>query len=302
MKKYKTIAVTGITGHTGKYFAQELIKNNYKGNVKCLVRESSNTRILDNSNIHFEKIVGDINDEKAINELLSNADILVHIVNIHYSLQLVKAAKDNKVNRIILVHTTGIYSKHKQASEEYKKIERNLEKYINDKNLSITILQPTMIYGDICDHNISKFIKIADKLPVIPEINRGKALIQPVNARDLGKAYYQCAIKNKLPSTHYVVSGKDVITIHELMENICSKLGKKAHFINISPKIAESMAKIIKFISFKKIDLVEKVQRLSEDRTYSNKKSRIDFNYNPESFNKGLEREIKQYRECKNEK
>lgn len=298
--KNKTIAVTGITGHTGKYFLEELKKRKYEGKIKCLVRESSDTKKLDESGLEIEKITGNIENNQSINALLKDADILVHIVNIKYSPKLVKAAKKNNVRRIILVHTTGVYSKYKNASNGYKKVERELEPYLKDDSLDITILQPTMIYGDICDHNISKFIRLVDKLPFIPEVGRGDALIQPVNARDLGKAYYQCAVANNLPQKYYIVSGNTVISLHDMMKMISDNLGKIPHFISINPDIAEMTAKIIRLLSFKKIDLVEKVQRLSENRNYSNENARKDFSYDPEDFNTGLKREVEQYLEAKN--
>ena len=49
-----------------------------------------------------------------------------------------------------------------------------------------------MIYGDMCDKNMSKFIKMVDHLRIFPIINHGKNLIQPVNARDLGESVLQC--------------------------------------------------------------------------------------------------------------
>ncbi len=47
-----------------------------------------------------------------------------------------------------------------------------------------------MIYGDFCDRNMSKFIKMIDKLRIMLIISKGSSLLQPVNARDLGKAFY----------------------------------------------------------------------------------------------------------------
>ena len=41
------LLVTGITGHTGRYFLQELINHKYDGAIRCIVRETSDTSILD---------------------------------------------------------------------------------------------------------------------------------------------------------------------------------------------------------------------------------------------------------------
>ena len=51
------LLVTGITGHTGRYFLQELINNKYKGPIGCIVRETSDTSLLDGSGLNIEKIL-----------------------------------------------------------------------------------------------------------------------------------------------------------------------------------------------------------------------------------------------------
>lgn len=43
------ILVTGITVLSGKYFLHELLKNSYKCSIRCIVRENSVTKLLDNS-------------------------------------------------------------------------------------------------------------------------------------------------------------------------------------------------------------------------------------------------------------
>ena len=44
-----------------------------------------------------------------------------------------------------------------------------------------------------------------------------------------------------------------------------------------------------------KVDYVEKVQRMSEDRCFSHEDARIDFGYSPEAFEVGIAREVKEY-------
>jgi thioester reductase-like protein len=52
------LLVTGITGHSGSYFLKELINNKYEGPIRCVVRETSDTSLIDNSGLHIEKVVG----------------------------------------------------------------------------------------------------------------------------------------------------------------------------------------------------------------------------------------------------
>ena len=54
-------------------------------------------------------------------------------------------------------------------------------------------------------------------------------------------------------------------------------------------------ARCVKAVSLNRIDLVEKVLRMGEDRDYGHEVATRDFGYEPEAFNIGLQREIEEY-------
>jgi len=290
------LLVTGITGHTGRYFLQELIDHNYEGPIRCIVREISDTSMLDNSGINIEKVYGDIHDEAFLEEITKDVDEIVHIINVRHTLRVLKAAIKNDVKRIVSVHTTGIFSKFRIASEEYVIIEKEIRDILSNNDISMTILRPTMIYGDLCDRNMSKFIKMVDRFRIFPVINHGKSLIQPVNARDLGKAYYDVLrMPAEKAKSEYILSGEKPITMLEAFKLISNNLGKKTTFISSPLGFGVIMARILKGITLGKIDYVERVQRMSEDRSFSHKEATADFGYQPESFEVGIAREVKEY-------
>ncbi|MFT9486554.1 MAG: SDR family oxidoreductase [Tepidibacillus sp.] len=292
------LLVTGITGHTGRYFLQELINNKYEGPIRCIVRETSDTSLLDNSGLNIEKVVGDLNDQEIIKNAMAGVDVVMHIYNIHHSPVIVKAAIENRVKRAILVHTTGIYSQFKYASEGYKNIENKIDELTKDPQCptKVTILRPTMIYGDLCDSNMSKFIKMVDKFRYMPVINGGNSLIQPVNARDLGKAFFTVLMSPEQTSGKvYDLSGDKPIKMIEVFKLISQELGKKRTFISVPLSLGVFMARFLKFLSLGKIDYVEKVQRMGEDRSYSHADATKDFDYRPMRFEEGIAIEVKQY-------
>lgn len=291
------IAVTGITGHSGSFLLQQFVDNQYKGKLRCLVRSTTKTQRLTESGLDIEIFQGDIQNVDDLERFVDGAETVIHIAGIWRTLKLLEAiSRVDSVKHIILVHTTGIYSKHKIASDEYKQIERDMQKYL-DAGMNITILRPTMIFGDMRDHNISKFIRMVAKFPVMPEIDHGRGLIQPVNARDLGQAYYKAAMVEKLPQLSYNISGERELTIHELLELIGNYMGKKTRFISTPMWLGVFGAKAVKVLSLGKVDLVEKVLRLGEDRNFSHAAASRDFGYQPASFDEGLEREVKEFME-----
>ncbi|MGI6453725.1 MAG: SDR family oxidoreductase [Syntrophomonadaceae bacterium] len=289
------LLVTGITGHSGSYFLKELINNKYEGPIRCVVRETSDTSLIDNSGLNVEKVVGDLSDQDFMDKSMVGIDTVLHIGSIFYSVTVMKAAVKNNVRRAILVHTTGIYSKYKSASEEYKNIELEVKKIINASPMGLIILRPTMIYGNVNDKNMVIFIKMVDKLRLFPVIDHGKSLLQPVNGRDLGKAYYQVLTNPDIMNGDYILSGEKPITMLNMFKLISNTLGKKTTFVSVPLGFGVFLARILKAFTLGKVDYIEKVQRMGEDRSFPHDAAFRDFGYNPMPFAEGIKMEVKQY-------
>ena len=52
---------------------------------------------------------------------------------------------------------------------------------------------------------------------------------------------------------------------------------------------------IAKVLTVGKINYIERVQRMGEDRSYPHAEAKKDFNYNPMSFEEGIQIEVNQY-------
>lgn len=293
------LLVTGITGHSGSYFLRELVANGFEGRLRCVVRETSDTSLLDASGLNVEKVVGDLSDQSLMDQAMVGVDSVVHIGSIRYSTTVMKAAVKSNVPRVILVHTTGIYSKYKSASEEYKTIEQAISEIVDRSKpkIGLIYLKPTMIYGYANDRNMIKFIKMVDKLRFLPVIDHGRSLIQPVHGRDLGRAYYQVLDKSNLMNGDYILSGEKPVSILEMFKLISENLGRKTTFISVPHGLGVFMARCLKVAMLGKIDYVERVQRMAEDRSFSHEVAAADFNFAPMPFAEGLRVEVEEYLE-----
>jgi len=293
------LLVTGITGHSGSYFLRELIENKYTDMIRCIVRENSDTSTLDISGLIIDKVIGDLDDQEFVDQCMSDVDTIIHIASIFYSTKVINAAVKANVKKVILVHTTGIYSKYKSASEDYKNIEFSIEKIIRESNASIDLiyLRPTMIYGNTHDKNMAVFIKMVDKLRIFPVVDHGESLLQPVNGRDLGKAYYQVLSKPNLLRVEYILSGQKPISMLKIFKLISDNLGKKTIFISIPLELGVFLARCLKLCTIGKVDYIEKVLRMGEDRSFSHETASRDFGYAPMPFEEGISIEVKQYQD-----
>lgn len=300
------LAVTGITGKSGMYFLKEMLKQENTvfekwKDVKCTTRDLANIekvkKMAAGSSLHFEFVEGNLADTAFCERLCNECDMVLHIAGIHWSRELVSAAVKQGVKRLILVHTTGIYSKYKAAGEEYRETDKIVYQLCKDNDIELTILRPTMIYGSLHDHNISVFIRMVDRLKIMPTVNGAHYQLQPVHCRDLGVAYFKVLMNPEICNgKDYDLSGGEVIELREIFEVIAENLGVKRRYINCPYLIAYIGAWGSYVISIGKFDYREKVQRLCETRVYSHEKASRDFGYHPMSFRKGIVKEVEEYK------
>lgn len=302
----RLLILTGVTGQkSGAIFAEylannkELLDNCFDG-IRVICRVSSNTdnitRLLPTAEISR----GSFDNPEFLNHALRGADTVIHIAGIQRSRQLVDAAIRQKTRRLVLVHTTGIYSKYKEAGEEYRRIDAYVTEQCATNGIALTILRPTMIYGNRFDQNVIKFIRMVDKLPVMPIVNDARYALQPVHYKDLGKAYFDVLMNEKTTANkNYDLSGGEVIDLRDMLAVIGENLGKRVQFVSCPYFPAYFGAWFIYGLTFGKMDFREKVQRLCEPRAYSHEEATRDFGYAPMKFREGIVDEVREYLERK---
>lgn len=299
-KKMKRILVTGVTGKSGKFFYEELRKNvdflkDY--HFDFIVRDKEKAeKLLDADGLNQTLLVGSLSDKCFVDSALLGGGTLLHIASIGYSETLVEAAVRSGVKRLILVHTTGIYSKYKAAGEGYRKIEKNVEQLIAGKGIQLTYLRPTMIYGNVHDANVVIFMRMVDKLRIFPVVNGAKYELQPVWCGDLGKAYYQVLVNPETATKrNYNLSGGRPIMLLDMFKVMARYLGVKNTFVSVPFPVAYGLAWMLYMATMGKMDFREKVQRLVEPRTFDHSDATRDFCYNPVAFEDGVKCEVEEY-------
>lgn len=298
------VLVTGVTGKSGLFFYEELRKNVEKlGDYEFLfvVRDKAKAeRLLDAKGLNQTLCVGSLSDRGFVNSLFETGEggvkILLHIASIGYSEGLAEAAVKANVKRLILVHTTGIYSKYKAAGEGYRQIEQQIDAMVDGKGIRLTYLRPTMIYGNVRDANVVIFMKMVDKLRIFPVVNGAKYELQPVWCGDLGKAYYQVLMHPETAiKRNYNLSGGKPIMLIDMFKVMAKYLGVKNTYISVPFPIAYGLAWLLYLATCGKKDFREKVQRLVEPRTFDHSDATNDFGYNPVGFEEGVKREVDEY-------
>jgi len=309
--------VTGSTGHSGSWFIERMEREAAKAGgmplpfagVRCAVRPGSDASRLEASPLGVEIARGDLDDTDFLLRSMRGARVVLHIASIFTSPNVAEAALRSGVEWLVMVHTTGRYSKYKSASEEYIKIEEAILA-MRDR-IGVTVLRPTMIYGSSRDRNMWKLVDFLHRHTFFPLFGAGANLMQPVHARDLGNAYYDVlANRERTFNRDYNLPGKRPISYLDLVRRVSRTLAQcradgegspdglsKGRNVIVKVPLTLSIwgARLYNAVSRNPVISVEQVLRMQEDKAFDYADAERDFGYAPLSFEEGIVEEVREY-------
>ena len=294
LQNFEKLIIFGARGNTANYFLKILEKERFEGEITVVSRDKNKNNYFKQFKLNFKILNGDIKETNFLEKCFDNIDTVLNLANMENSPKIVEIGSKHKVKWFILVHSTMIFSKNKS---KFILNRINIEKDLLKKNKNLTILRPTMIYGNKRDINISRLIKYLDKFKIFPIFGNGKNLLQPVYVNDLSKSYFN-VIKNKNVTFNksYNLAGKNSIEYLKILKIIESSLKKKIIFIRLPINISTILVKILNILFFGKFPInSSQVRRQGEDKIFSFDEATKDFNFNPIKIEEGLKQQIKDY-------
>lgn len=155
------VAVTGATGFVGRAVVRELLSRGHT--VKALVRDRKKAaQVLPPSNAALTLVQGDIEDDRAVQELLTGVDACVNLIGIIREVRsagksqtfqrmhvgatrrLVSACEKGGVQRYVQMSALGVCDTGKA---EYQRTKFEAEMIVRRSALEWTILRPGLIHG-----------------------------------------------------------------------------------------------------------------------------------------------------------
>lgn len=176
----KTILVTGADGFIGSHLTEMLLCEGYK--VKALSQYNSFNNwgwLEDFKHANLQVVTGDVRDAHFCKEITKDVDTIFHLAaliaipfsyvapdsyvdtNIRGTLNICQAAKENKVNRVVVTSTSEVYGtalyvpideKHpKQPQSPYSASKIGADamalSFYNSFNLPVIVARPFNTYG-----------------------------------------------------------------------------------------------------------------------------------------------------------
>lgn len=238
-----------------------------------------------------ELVTGDLDGSGDLHQVMKGSRVVVHIANIRYSPSVVNAAMKAGAGQIVLVHTTGMFSKYRAYAEEYRRIEKVVLDQVQGSSCRYTLIRPTMIYGGWQDHNFHKLIRFLRYTPVFPVFGDGSGKMQPVHAEDLADCIAN-AIDNPLAyDMAFNIAGGSVHSYKGVVNMTARLLGRRVLLVQIPFGLALAVVSTLALLRQSFIS-VEQVRRLAEDKVFDQTLAFERLNHKPRDLETGLRQQI----------
>lgn len=200
--------------------------------------------------------------------------------------------------RVVCVSSTSQFTKTTSSSPHEEEVVRKLttgEQALKDwagkRNISWTILRPTLIYGRSTDRNLSEIVRIIKKLRFFPLFGAAQGLRQPIYVDDVATACTLAAFSATAANQTYNISGAERLTYKEMVSRVFVALGQKPRFITINLALFNFALLLLRKIPRYRDWNADMVLRMNRDMVFDHDAAARDFGFQPQSFSL-LERDV----------
>ncbi len=272
----RSIFITGASGKTGIALLELMLSSGYKGtDLTCLCRSELCRERLSHFSVRI--VQGDAADPDSLCSAYGGEGTVIHLSSIFHAPALLEAFREAK--RLIVVSSTGVFSKHRSRAAEIAQNER----LVRNSGIPSTILRPTMIFGTPEDGNISRLVRFIERSRVAPLPGGGKSLFQPVHFTDLARCIIACLSSDVSVGKSYNVPGGSAHSLAEIVRIIAKTLGKRVFTVPVPLALASLAVSMFPG----RID-PEQIERLREDKAFAYDDAARDLGYSPKTFEEGL--------------
>lgn len=246
MNTISTVAVTGGTGFVGRHVVRELVAAGYQ--VRALVRDRAKARqVLPASRVTVTQ--GDVLDRTRVDEMLSASQACINLIGIireapggqtfermhtRTTRLLVERCEALNVRRFVQMSAINVRD---VGVSEYQRTKWEAEKAVRNSSLDWTIFRPALIHGPEGEfiqlvkrwssghHAPWLFIpyfsrEVEDKRVPLGAVTFADPMVQPVDVRDVAKAFVSCLTNEKSVGEVYNLVGSERLSMPDMLRHI----------------------------------------------------------------------------------
>lgn len=278
------VLMTGAAGNTGSKVLRRLLNDGDISEVIALTNLNDLEPDLANDS-RVRQVKCNLDDVATWGQHVTPEHVLVETANIRHGATLLPHIENLRMQRAFCVTTTGVFSKYHSYSRLYREIE---DRY-RSSPVEITILRPSMIYGNRRDHNMHRLIDFLAKTPVFPVFGGGHYLMQPVYVGDLAWGISEAVIGDI--KGEFNLAGAMFISYREVIETIIRENKTPTLLVSVNHSISAAIVKMLERVPGFPVSH-EQVMRLVEDKVFDITPAQSQFGYEPVDFETGIRRQL----------
>ena len=282
--KNNKILITGADGFIGSHLTELLIQTGFKVRAFVYYNSFNSNGWLDTISIEtkgkIEIFSGDIRDPNGVREAMKGIDIVFHLAaliaipfsyhspdsyidtNVKGTLNILQAARDSKVKRILITSTSEVYGtaqfvpitelhpKQPQSPYSASKIGADAiaDSFYRSFDLPITIVRPFNTYGPRQSARAVIPTIISQLLNGAQEIKLGD--ISPTRdllfVKDTVNGFLKIAQCNELIGEEVNIATQSEITIGDLAQNLIKNINPNAKIITDSVRLRPEKSEVFR--------------------------------------------------------
>ncbi|MSQ99178.1 MAG: hypothetical protein EXR85_07805 [Xanthomonadales bacterium] len=159
------------------------------------------------------------------------------------------------LRRVVCISTSSVYTKQNSPDVaertligEIMAAENTLSHFCREREITLVLLRPTLIYGCGLDQNISRIGRLIRRFHFFPLAGRARGLRQPVHAADLATLAVQLIQAENLQSLESPAGGGNVLTYRQMVEHVFAAYGLAPRIISITPSLLVGIFKALAWL------------------------------------------------------
>jgi nucleoside-diphosphate-sugar epimerase len=196
-----------------------------------------------------------------------------------------------EIKRVICLSTSSIITKaespdpsERRQIQQIAEDERAVQETCTARNISLVVLQPTLIYGCGMDENISRMARFIQRFGFLPLAAPAGGLRQPVHASDLAALMVQWVESGFDQYLNTAVIGGSTITYRDMVEKVFQALGRKPRILFLPPRLFAACLGLTRHFPGLKGLNPAMILRQNQDLVFDDSNLRQIFDFSPRAF------------------
>jgi nucleoside-diphosphate-sugar epimerase len=160
--------------------------------------------------------------------------------------------------------------------------EEALQSACRERDIVLTLLKPTMIYGGGRDANVTRIAGLVSRLPVVPVAGRG--LRAPVHADDLARLAVECVISGPRSAGTWLLAGGETLAYPDMLRRVAAVEGRSIRLLRLPQWLMKPAVRAAHLAGRLRDINPAMIQRQAMDLVVDDTPAREQLGWNPRPF------------------